>query len=455
MKMPETVAKYLYWKTQDLRGRNEIKQRLEWLNETQWWTPKQLQELQFEKFKQTIEHAYNTVPYYKRLFEERDITPNDISSFKDIKKLPLLTREKLLDNQNMLVSTEADYDTLQTNFSSGSTGRRAEFKQDVNFRLWMKAHQLRTYQWCNNWDLGKPFVLLWGSEIYWSFKEVIDKAENLMTNRKEFNTFNLSKDLISDFLIKLCKYKPYLVSTYTNAMYLIAKEAEKQNLQIEGLKAIQATSEPVPIAMRKDMRRIFNCEVYDKYGSRETNIISHESPNHEGNLIQVENVFVEFLNEKGEDCQPGEKGRIVVTTLNNLSMPLIRYETSDLASPLEGYCSSGLGFPRMSDVHGRIQDLILTPSGEHIDAYFFSFLFMRFKEIHWFQVVQQKIDHLLIRLYVPNGVSQSILDEITNRIHHHTGFPYNLEFEKLNKMPESPTGKFRLCISELGAYTWK
>ncbi|RAS90261.1 hypothetical protein A6E21_26140 [Bacillus cereus] len=139
MKMPETVAKYLYWKTQDLRGRNEIKQRLEWLNETQWWTPKQLQELQFEKFKQTIEHAYNTVPYYKRLFEERDITPNDISSFKDIKKLPLLTREKLLDNQNMLVSTEADYDTLQTNFSSGSTGRRAEFKQDVNFRLWMST----------------------------------------------------------------------------------------------------------------------------------------------------------------------------------------------------------------------------------------------------------------------------------------------------------------------------
>jgi phenylacetate-CoA ligase len=451
MKISQPLAESLYWKWQNLKGKGLIKERLEWLNQTQWLTPGEIRELQFRKLKDILEHAYKTVPYYRHVFEERGITPKEINEPKDMQKLPLLTRDLLRTKQNDLVSSEADFKTLQTNYSSGSTGVRAEFKQDLNFRMWMRAHQLRTYSWCSDWKLGDPFVLLWGSEIYWSFKQFTDQLENFMTNRREFNTFHLSNKTISSFLKKLRDFKPVLVSTYTNAMYLIAKEAERQGVKIEGLRCIQATSEPVPDAMRERMRAIFGCEIYDKYGMRESNIISHESPNHEGMLIQSENVFVEFINTKGEPCKPGEVGRVVVTTLNNLSMPLIRYETSDLAAPLEGYCSSGMGLPRMTSVHGRLQDLILTPNGEHVDAYFFSYLMMRFKQIHWFQVVQSKLDELHIRMFVPDGLPKELRAELIERIHHHTGYPFKIDFELLDQMPESSTGKFRLCVSELGA----
>lgn len=450
VKIPRSLAESLYWKNLELKGTGDIKKRLEWLEENQWKSPKELREQQFAKLCKIIDHAYRTVPFYRNIFEERGLTPKDISSFDDMHKLPLLTRDLLRNNQEQLLSSEADHATLQTNFSSGSTGVRAVFKQDLNFRMWMRAHQLRTYKWCSDWKIGEPFVLLWGSEIYWSLKTFRDKIDNLITNRREFNTFRLSDELIRNFLKKLVNYKPVLVSTYTNAMYLIAREARKQGIKINGLRSIQTTSEPVPTTMRDEIKEIFECDVYDKYGSRETNIVAHESPNHEGMLIQTENVFVEFLNSEGKPTKPGEKGRIVVTTLNNFSMPLIRYETSDLAAPLEGYCSSGIGLPRMTSVAGRVQDLIITPTGEHIDAYFFSYLIMRFKEIHWFQVVQTELDQLLIRMYVPNGLSNETRNALIERIHTHTKYPFKISFDLLDNMPESSTGKFRLCVSELG-----
>ncbi|MFI5758510.1 phenylacetate--CoA ligase family protein [Streptomyces sp. NPDC051569] len=448
MPVPRRLAESLYWQEQRLRGRGPVRERLAQLRSHQERTPAEIAELQFEKLRTTFLHAYRTVPYYRRVMDERGI--RDLDSPEDLRKLPLLTRDVLIREQDQLVSDEADRKTLQTNYSSGSTGRRAEFKQDLDFRQWMRAHQLRTYEWCEGWQLGDPFVLLWGSEIYWSFKQLFDRAENLLTNRREFNTFHLSPELISAVLDQLVRYQPKLISTYSNAMHLIAKEAESRNIRIPGLRAVQGTSEPLPPALRATIGRVLDCEVYDKYGMRETNIIAHEQPGGGPMMIQAENVFVEFLDEQGEPCGDGQTGRMVVTTLNNRAMPLLRYETSDLAAPLPRAADATLPYPAMTSVAGRLQDLIVTPAGGHVDAYLFSYLFMRFPEVHWFQVLQRHPERLLVKVYAPGGLRKETARTLVERIHHHTGFAFAVEFETLDRMPESSTGKFRLCVSELG-----
>jgi phenylacetate-CoA ligase len=77
----------------------------------------------------------------------------------------------------------------------------------------------------------------------------------------------------------------------------------------------------------------------------------------------------------------------------------------DLAAPIDEPCGCGIGLPRMSSVAGRIQDLIQTLNGDHIDAYLFSYLIMRFPEIEWFQVVQREFDRLLLRIVSYSGVT--------------------------------------------------
>ncbi len=450
MKVPPRVGRALYWAEQGLRGRGPVRSRLLWLRKTAWMSPAEIRRIQMEKLHCLLAHAYRTVPYYRRVMDERGLRPGDFATPDDLSKLPLLTRAVLAREKDALLSSEADRATLQTNYSSGSTGVRAEFKQDLDFRMWMRAHQLRTYEWCSGWRLGDPFVLLWGSEIYWSLKSITDRLENALTNRRELNTFRLSRELVSAFVDKLLAFRPALVSTYSNAMHLIAREAERRRVRFPGLRAVQGTSEPLPPAFRERIADVLGCAVYDKYGMRETNIVAHESPRHEGMCIQAENVHVEFLNG-GRPCAPGEKGTIVVTSLNSYSMPLIRYETSDVGAPLDGHCSSGIGLPRMSHVAGRMQDLIVTPAGDHVDAYFFSYLLMRFPEVHWFQVVQREMERLTLRVFAPSGLDARVTSEIVERIHHHAGYPFKIDFETLREMPPSSTGKFRLCVSEIGS----
>jgi phenylacetate-CoA ligase len=447
MKIPRSAAGSLYWARQRMRGRGGVRERLEWLRANQERTAAELAELQFEKLQDIVAHARRTVPYYREAFAAAGLTT--LTGPADLAKLPLLTRDLLIRRQADLLSSEADTGTLQGNFSSGSTGRRAEFQQDLDFRLWMRAHQLRTYEWCGGWRLGDPFVLLWGSEIYWSFKSWVDRLDNAVSNRREFNTFRLSPQLIDALLDKLAAFDPMLVSSYSNAIHLIARRAAERGVTSRRLKAIQNTSEPMPPELRRTVRDVFGCETYDKYGMRETNIISHESPDHDGMLVQSENVFVEILDDDDQPCPVGKPGRIVVTTLNNRSMPLIRYETTDLASFLTP--AARWPFPRMSPVTGRLQDLIVTPTGDRIDAYLFSYLLMRVPAVRWFQVVQDEPEHLLLRLYAPGGLNRRVVDEIVERIHHHTGYPFRIDFDMRDEMPESSTGKFRLTVSELAS----
>jgi phenylacetate-CoA ligase len=449
MKLPSGLAAAAYWQEQKLRGRGGVRERLEMLERSQWLAPEEIAAIQAEKLAEVAGHAARTVPYYARVFAEHGLAPDAIDSPRMLRRLPLLTRERLRAHYGELLSTEADRATLQVNKSSGSTGARAQFAQDQEFRIWMRAHQLRTYGWCSNWRIGRPFVLLWGSEIYWSFKNVVDRLENAISNRREFNTFRLSPELIRSFVAKLAEFDPVLVSSYSNAIHLIALECERQEAKLPSLRAIQGTSEPLPDPMRERIGRVFGCEVYDKYGMRETNIVSHESPMHDGMCIQAENVVVEILDDEGEPCPPGVTGNVVLTTLNNRSMPLIRYATSDRAALIEGACASGIGLPRMTRVAGREQDLIVTPRGDFVDAYFFSYLLMACEEIHWFQVVQPELDRLLLRIHAPDGLPASRRDEVRERIRHHTGFDFAIEWDLLDRMPESSTGKFRLCVSEL------
>jgi phenylacetate-CoA ligase len=443
--IPRSVAASAYWAQQRLRGRGGVAERLEWLRRNQERDADEIAQLQFQKLRDIVAHARRTVPYYAEVMAEIGLT--DLTSPADLSRLPLLTRDILIRRQADLLSHEADVATLQRNFSSGSTGRRAEFCQDLDFRLWMRAHQLRTYEWCGAWRLGDPFVLLWGSEIYWSFKRWTDRWDNALSNRREFNTFRLSPGLVDAVLDKLVAFQPRLISSYSNAIHLIARRAAQRHIRVPRLRAVQNTSEPMPPELRQAVADTFGCSVYDKYGMRETNIVSHESPDHDGMLVQAENVFIEIVDASGAPCPVGTPGRVVVTTLNNRSMPLIRYETSDLASLLPASAASP--FPRMSHVAGRLQDLIVTPAGDQIDAYLFSYLLMRFPEVHWFQVVQDEIDHLVLRIYAPQGLTESTVGEIRERIRHHTGAPFRIDVERREEMPDSATGKFRLTVCEI------
>ena len=202
--------------------------------------------------------------------------------------------------------------------------------------------------------------------------------------------------------------------------------------------------------MAKIMGEVFKVPVFDKYGSTETNIIAHQSPAQSDVMcIQVENAHIEFVSETGEPCPIGTEGRILATTLNNYSMPLIRYQTSDLATPLEGTCPSGRGFPLMSPVIGRLADLIRMADGERVHPQIFSNLFSNFPSVQWFQVVQDSIGKLNITLLMGHDSGTELEPTFTKMINLRTNGKFEVSYSYIQEIPQTTTGKHKLCICNL------
>ncbi|MEM3658731.1 MAG: hypothetical protein QXQ66_10020, partial [Candidatus Hadarchaeum sp.] len=115
--------------------------------ETQWYSRQQLEELQLERLKAIIKHAYENVPYYRRIFDERNLKPYDIKSKNDLAKLPLLTRRDLVENSELLKSRDFSRYCPTPSFTSGSTGEPVTVWLSRETRTMVNACVWRHWSW--------------------------------------------------------------------------------------------------------------------------------------------------------------------------------------------------------------------------------------------------------------------------------------------------------------------
>lgn len=449
-----TLARSGYWLSQALQGRGEVRRRLAQLDTAQWASPEEIRARQLAKLQELVAWCWETVPYYREAIAAAGLEPGDVVDFDSYAALPLLTRDLLHERGADLVSRRADRGALHPRHSSGSTGQRIEVLQDRDFDLWCRAHQLRTYRWCGGWEVGDPFVLVWGSPVLFEGRSRSQRIGNRIARRTALPVFQLDRAAVDRTLDALATVQPRLITGYTTALYLLARRALERGVELPRLRAVQPTAEPLSAAMRATIAEGLDCEVFDKYGSRESSVVAHESPAHAGMCIQAEHVHVEFLDARGGACPPGKPGRLALTTLNNRAQPLLRYETTDVAAPLAGRCPSGVGLPLMTPVAGRLQDVLATPGGGLVHPQLLSNVMRQFPRVSWFQAVQEQDARLRLRIVAPDGpLPQEDRRTIAQQICQHAGFAYEIEFEHLADMPAATTetGKFRVCVAATDA----
>ncbi len=188
-----------------------------------------------------------------------------------------------------------------------------------------------------------------------------------------------------------------ILGRHPSTMRLISDINERSPSPIS-LKAVYCTGETLSAPDRKAISSSFGCPVFDHYGTTETGSVAFECPE-EHRLHVHPSCIVEIVSDSGKPVRSGS-GEMLVTSLENLAMPLLRYEAGDRAS-WGGECGCGRALPVLSEIEGRSVDLILLPSGKRIATRFLDIL-ANIRGIPRHQVIQ-KSEGLIVFRHASEG----------------------------------------------------
>jgi phenylacetate-CoA ligase len=210
------------------------------------------------------------------------------------------------------------------------------------------------------------------------------------------------------------------------------------------------------------MEDVFDAPFYDQYGAAEIDRSAWQCPERQGYHMDIDSVITEFVDKDGNPVADGEQGEIVLTSLFNHAMPLIRYAIGDVGAPSDETCSCWRNLPLMKIVEGRKDSFLTIPGDRIVSPMVFNFAMSSFKyynDIDQYYIRQRKVDFFDVSLKMAN---KSLLEkEVSSDFNMHFKKFFNLGEEDIefdvsfvDEIPLAPTGKILSVSSDLTT-NWK
>lgn len=355
------------------------------LHRSERWSKSKMERYQFKKLKKLLVTSAEGVPYYKRLFAEIGFDPKtDFNSLKDIEKVPVLTKEIARANRTDLINPKyaKGYITMRTSGSSGMP-----FEEMVSFDAWVieQAVVWRHWSWGgyrfrDQLAMVRSYVPPENGPLYKT-----DKVRNFTY----YSPFHLNDTHIASYLEAMIEKKTTILRGYPSSMAALADYVLRTGCEIPPIKLILTASEVLTDNERKLIETAFRSKIFNHYGLAEVCVMMGDCEKHEGLHNYDEYGYLE-LHKTSEP----NVSRIIGTNLHNLTMPLIRYDTGDLAEATTKPCSCGRVFGTVKNVIGRKDNCIRTPEGYEIPTVNFYTMFEIYQDIHQWQIVQHALSEI-------------------------------------------------------------
>jgi phenylacetate-CoA ligase len=426
----------------------KFQKELEKFGKMQWYPPERLRQYQDEKLALLIRHCYDNVPYYRRVMNERKLTPDDIRTVGDLTKMPILTKEDVRSYKNELVAVNYRKSQLIHGHTNGTTGSPLEVIWDNTACLIKNVVDWRQ-KGIAGIRLGDKIASFLSRQIvpinrtappFWRY--------NLAFNHLLFSVYHLSRSSAAIYLRKLKDFRPRAIEGYPSSLYLIA--ALLQNLgEVFPVDAVFCSSEPLFPSQRALIEKSFACKVYDYYGMAERVVFATECEYHHGKHINTDYAITEIIYENGELAPDGRMGRMIGTGLYNFAMPLIRYKTSDITAIKPDRCACGRAFPLMNDVTARDVEILTRRDGRYIIPAILSGIYDHLSGISELQTVQEDRDSIVINIVKLPDYQEKNTSYLLNEYRKIVGDDMNISIKFVDAIPRTPAGKFRWVISKV------
>ena len=427
-------------------GGQEIKRYLNELEHTQWLPEDELGALQLNRLKRLVTHAYENVPYYRQRYRRLGIHPHDIKCLEDFQALPLLTREDVRGNIPSMVADNATRRALLLDSTGGSTGDPMQFYAERSFWRRNMASTRRGRAW-HGLGEGAKTAWFWGAlrdMPEWSWRQSL---RSWLKQERYLNAFNVTEETMSGFYRMLVNWQPALFIGYPSVLSLFAQFVRDSGQTGVRPRVIETSAEQLYGPQRALLEEVFDCPVVNHYASRELGTMAYECER--GGLhIPADLLYLEILVD-GEPAKPGQIGEVVITSLSQFAMPLIRYKNGDLAVRAAEPCPCGRGLPLLEEIVGRSNDCLASDHGRFIHSAFFAYLVQHMPEIDRYQVYQADIGSLEVRLACRQPLSEAQLDSLRAQIQQRFGSSTRISMRIVDQLELTPAGKHRFVISEI------
>jgi phenylacetate-CoA ligase len=435
------------WKMDRLRHGYFFEQTLREITERDKWTSQQFLEFQNEQLRLIVRHAASYVPYYRKVFSEYGINPNNINSIEDMKQLPILDKELVRADPKSFLDERLNPGKLSVGHTSGTTGTPLTIYRDVSLDSTAFAycaarwHRVAGMQRRINHSVsigGRLVTAPWRTKPpFWVYNKRWDQLY--------MSSYHLSPRHLGYYVEKLRKFKADYIEGYPSSIYSVASYIIDKGLEPVSFGCCFTTAEMLFDYQRQAIKKAFCCRTYNQYGCGEQVVFATECK--EGSMhLSPEVGIVEVVDDNDNPVPCGRLGNLICTSLVNKVQPFIRYRIGDVGSLGEGRCSCGSPLPVLKNIEGRSEDVLITSDGRRVGR--LDHVVYGIEGISLAQIVQEDYDRFCIRL-VPSKeynafTEKKVIESLATRIG-----KANIRVELVDEIERTSAGKFQAVICKL------
>ena len=316
----------------------------------------EIQGLQLQRLRWTLQHAYDNVPHYRQAFEARGVHPSDLKTLADLAKFPLTTKHDLRANYPFGMFAVPREQVLRIHASSGTTGKPTVVgytQKDIDTWADLVARSIRA-------SGGRPGDIVHVAYGYGLFTGGL--GAHYGAERAGCTVIPMSGGQTEKQVQLINDFRPDIIMVTPSYMQVIVEEFRRQGLDAaaSSIKVGIFGAEPWTEAMRREIEASAGLDAVDIYGLSEVmgpGVANECIESKDGPVIWEDHFYPEIIDpDTGEVLPEGEEGELVFTTLTKEALPVIRYRTRDLTRLLPPTARS---FRRMGKIVGRSDDMLI------------------------------------------------------------------------------------------------
>ena len=391
--------------------------------------------LVLEKLNKLLSHAKTKTEFFRGY---RD----GLSSISELPQLPLLEKKDIRDFKDSIKSKDAGPWNLLEGVTSGSTGTPVSYYTDkgslAHTRAYLDAfkHRQGIRKSMNTARLSgiKVVPIERSSPPYWLYIDVFRQLQ--------CSVLHINKKTVSSYLKAFEKYNITHGNGYATGWLFLAQAAMEAGIPVPPFSSILTDSEGLTPGEQDFLEAAFGCPVYQTYGLGEVDTLAVMCPERNYHIFPGR-CAVEITDDHGAPLADGQEGNIVVTDLDSLHFPFIRYVTGDMGIKGAAPCACGWKSQYLSSITGRVDDYLIKEDGRKIGR--LSHIMKPAKRVLKSQLVQMDYNSLLIRVVPDEGFTSGTMDEVVANAKSYVG-DMNISWELADQLERTNSGKIKYVI---------